>query len=74
MPDYKMVAIAVGTAWARVEGKVHFPSDILSGTAPGHFIAVFINIAFMGLNESTNGFLDIAPTLNSISSQFTRKF
>lgn len=66
--------IAAGTAWARVEGKVHFPSDVLAGTALGHFVAVFINNAFMGLSESAIGHVDIASTLDSISIQFRREF
>ena len=66
--------IAAGTAWARVEGKVHFPSDVLAGTALGHFIAVFVNNAFMGLSESATGHVDIASTLDSISIQYRRDF
>lgn len=67
-------AIAAGTAWARVEGKVHFPSDVLAGTALGHFIGVFISNAFMGLGESANGQVDVVPTLDSISIRFRREF
>ena len=67
-------AIAAGTAWARVEGKVHYPSDVLVGTALGHFIGVFVNNAFMGLSESDKGHVDIAATLDSISIQFRREF
>ena len=66
--------IAAGTAWARVEGKVHFPSDVLTGIALGHFIALFISNAFMGLSESAIGHVDIASTLDSISIQFRRAF
>ena len=35
------------TAWARVEGKRHNPSDVLFGYALGHFIADFLNSAFV---------------------------
>jgi membrane-associated phospholipid phosphatase len=33
--------------WARVEGKRHYPSDVLFGYALGHFIANFMNNAFV---------------------------
>lgn len=39
--------LAVGTAWARVEADVHYPSDVLTGLALGHFIAAFFNEAFL---------------------------
>lgn len=45
-------ALAAGTAWARVEGGVHFPSDVLAGAAIGNFIAQLVNDAFRG-TEST---------------------
>jgi len=39
--------LSVGTAWARVEGKRHWPSDVLVGMALGHFIGVFADRAFL---------------------------
>lgn len=36
-----------GTAWARVEGGVHYPSDVLFGAALGNFFAVFFYDAFV---------------------------
>lgn len=66
--------IAAGTAWARVEGNVHFPSDVLAGAALGHFVAAFINEAFMRLNESATGFVHIALTPESVSIRFRRAF
>lgn len=66
--------IAAGTAWARVEGNVHFPSDVLAGAAFGHFVAAFINEAFMGLNESATGYVQIALTPESVSIRFQRAF
>ena len=43
--------LATGVAWARVEGKRHYPSDVLAGAALGHFISAFIHDAFLGLPE-----------------------
>ncbi len=36
---YTFDGIAAMTAWARVEAGMHFPSDVLSGWALGHFMA-----------------------------------
>jgi membrane-associated phospholipid phosphatase len=43
--------LAVGTAYARVEAKKHFPSDVLVGAALGHFIGVFANETFLGIDR-----------------------
>lgn len=51
--DIGLFAIASGTAWARVEGQVHYPSDILFGMALGNFMAVFFTEAFMGLDAQS---------------------
>jgi len=66
--------IAAGTAWARVEGGVHYPSDVLAGMALGHFVAAFINDAFMGLNDSATGSVALALTPETVSIQFWRAF
>ncbi len=36
------------TGWARVEGNLHYPTDILFGAALGNFIGAFINDSFLG--------------------------
>jgi membrane-associated phospholipid phosphatase len=41
------LGLAAGTAWARVEGGVHFPSDVLFGAALGNFMGRFIQDAFL---------------------------
>ena len=63
---------AGGAAWARVEANVHFPSDVLVGAALGHFVATFINDAFMGLDESGTKAVDLslAPEFVAIQFQF----
>ena len=62
--------IVAGTAWARVEGNVHYPSDVLAGMALGHFVAAFINDAFMGLDNSATGSVALALTSESVSIRF----
>lgn len=47
-----LVLLTAGTAWARVEAKRHYTSDILAGMAIGHFISAFVNDAFLGLDNS----------------------
>lgn len=42
-------AITAGTAWARVEAGVHYPSDVLVGIALGNFMATFFTEAFLGI-------------------------
>lgn len=44
--------LASGVAWARVEGHRHYPSDVLAGSALGHFLTAFIHDAFMNLPEN----------------------
>ena len=45
-----MIGLTIGTAWARVEAKQHFPSDVLFGAALGNFFGAFMNEAFLGLD------------------------
>ena len=46
--DYGLLAASAGTAWARVESKVHYPTDVLAGAALGNFMARFFYKAFLG--------------------------
>jgi len=46
--------LATGVAWARVEGRRHYPSDVLAGAALGHFLTAFIHDAFLNLPEDSN--------------------
>jgi len=61
-----IAGIAVATGWARVEGKKHFPSDVLAGYALGHFFSAFINDAFLGLDDDKAPRLKIAPSRKGI--------
>ncbi len=53
-------ATAVGCAWARVEGRHHFPSDVLAGLSLGHFLGALLNDAFLGLPRSEEGMVGMA--------------
>ncbi len=46
--------LAAGTAWARVEGERHFPSDVLAGAAVGNFMSLFLHDAFLGRKEKVS--------------------
>ena len=46
-------ALAWGTAWARVEGGRHYPSDVLFGAALGNFVAIFVRDAFLPADPKT---------------------
>ena len=48
--DVGLHALSVATAWARVEGGWHYPSDTLAGMALGNFCAEFFTDTFMGLD------------------------
>lgn len=55
-------ALTVSTAWARVEAKAHYPSDVLAGMAIGHFIGVFVNDCFLGTAIPKNFFFSVEPS------------
>jgi membrane-associated phospholipid phosphatase len=50
--DIGLGVLAAGTAWARVEAKRHYPSDVLFGITLGHFLSAFVNDAFLGTETS----------------------
>jgi len=45
------ITLAGSVAWARVEARRHYPSDVLAGAALGNFLTTFIHDAFMNLPE-----------------------
>ncbi len=50
------------TAWARIEGRAHYPSDVLFGAALGNFIGAFINDTFLGrFSDNIKLTTDIGP-------------
>ena len=60
--DIGIVSIAVGTGWARVEAKKHYPSDVLVGYALGHFLSAFINDSFLGVDNEKTPQLIVEPS------------
>lgn len=53
--DVGLVALTLGTSWARIEAGWHYPSDTLFGMALGNFLAAFMNDAFLGLPAQAPG-------------------
>lgn len=54
--DVSLHALSFATAWARVEGGWHYPSDTLAGMAIGNFCAEFFTDSFMGLAATRERF------------------
>jgi hypothetical protein len=50
-----------GASWARLEGKYHYPSDVLVGAALGNLIGRFLNDAFIGPNDP-NTWMQVEPS------------
>jgi hypothetical protein len=46
-----VATLVAGASWARLEGKYHYPADVLAGAALGNFIGRFLNDAFIGPNN-----------------------
>jgi membrane-associated phospholipid phosphatase len=54
--DASLHALSFATAWARVEGGWHYPSDTLASMAIGNFCAEFFTDTFMGLGAEGERF------------------
>ena len=50
--DAGIYTLASTAAWARVEGRAHYPSDMLAGAALGGFIVGVFNEVFLSRNPS----------------------
>ncbi|NOR41537.1 MAG: phosphatase PAP2 family protein [Gammaproteobacteria bacterium] len=48
---YSATTVAGLTAWARVEAKEHYPTDVLVGSALGYFLSAVVHDSFMGEDE-----------------------
>lgn len=64
--------MSAGTLWARLEGKRHFPSDVMVGYALGSFLSGFIYDSLMNQNEAEN--FSIIPAKDSLFTQYTISF
>ncbi|MES2525954.1 MAG: phosphatase PAP2 family protein [Bdellovibrionota bacterium] len=65
--------MASGTLWARLEGKRHFPSDVLCGYALGSFLSGFVYDAL--LNMEPNESFVVAPAANGkMMAQYSLSF
>lgn len=65
-------SIAVGALWARVEGKSHYPTDVLVGYSVGHFISGFIYDSLMNLSPDET--FVFYPAGNKIMALYELKF
>jgi membrane-associated phospholipid phosphatase len=61
-----LATLVFGTGWSRVEGKRHYPSDVLAGHAIGHFLGTAISDAFFGPDHSKDLRLIILPSRKDI--------
>jgi hypothetical protein len=55
------ILAASGVAWARVEGRRHYPSDVLFAAALGHFVSTLIHDYFLDLPETNRFDFRIIP-------------
>jgi len=69
--DAMMIGLASVTAWGRVEGGLHYPSDVLVGAAMGNFFANFIHYTFVAPDEPHKYSLEFSKT--HVSSRLTIK-
>jgi len=58
------------TAWSRVEGGKHYPSDVMVGAALGNFVAVFVHDAFFPANSTAR----LSATLSGKEVSFSVSF
>ena len=63
------ILLATSVAWARVEGRNHYPSDVLVGAALGNFLSAFIHDALLGLPKDKR-FIAISPLKGGAMAEF----
>lgn len=68
--DAGLHALTIGTSWARIEAGWHYPADTLFSMALGHFVASFVNDAFLGLDERDLA-VTIVPAADGAVVQFS---
>lgn len=68
------ILLGTSVAWARVEARKHFPSDVLAGAALGYFLTAFIHDAFLGLPEDERFGFVIFPLEGGAMTKFYLAF
>lgn len=61
LADAGLVGLTTATAWARIEARKHYPSDVLAGVAIGNFFSRFFDEAFLGADSPVFVNADIDP-------------
>jgi len=67
-------SLSAVTAWARVEAKMHYPSDVLAGAALGHFLSLFIHDGFMGLKAESLPLAQVGWSRDGYSLGFSWRY
>jgi len=71
--DAGLIALTLGTSWARIEAGWHYPSDTLFSMALGNFLASFVNDAFLGL-DTTHSALRLRASHDAAMLQWQQRF
>lgn len=71
--DAGLIALTLGTSWARIEAGWHYPSDTLFSMALGNFLASFVNDAFLGL-ATTHSVLRLRASSDAAMLQWQQRF
>jgi hypothetical protein len=64
-------AFAIGTGWARVEAGEHYPTDVLVGSALGHFVTSVLHKVFIA-DEAPR--LSVSPSRDGVEFRFSMRF
>ena len=59
--DVALHTLTYATAWARVEGAKHYPSDVLAGIAIGNFFAEFLRASLFEGRAANNLSVQVMP-------------
>jgi len=65
---------ASATAWARVEGQKHYPSDVLAGACLGNFVTSVIHDAFLNLPEDSKFSFYVEPSPHGLFASLSWDF